>query len=135
MRLASDKTLSCPYCIRPMSDDEYRLHLTKECTMRQPAILEARLERFVGRSSDDDLIDRYREFITYDRTYYPMDWTEDFQAHNTAFYHIANASSEARALQKLVGPTPLPRDERVQNKELVLRYEEFREAHANGRES
>lgn len=135
MRLSSDKILSCPYCIRPLSDHDYRPHLTTDCTMRQPAIIEARLERYVGPSSDDDPIDRYHGFITYDRTYYPMDWTEDFQERNTAFYHVAIASPEVRALQKLVGTTPLHRVERVQNKELVLRYQDFRETNADGREA
>lgn len=102
--------------------------------MMQPGILGARIRRFVGPVSGDP-IDQYMEFITYDRTFYPAYWIEDFQDCNTAFYSIPIASPDARVLQKLAGATKLHHVESVQNKELFLRYKEFQEANADGREA
>jgi hypothetical protein len=132
MQLACDKTLSCPYCVRPVSLDAYRLHLD-ECDMQQCGVLATRIQRFSGPFSGD-VIDRYVEFIRYERAYYAMEWTEDFQEHNTAFYSVATGSLEAKSLQKLAGASILQPVERVQNKELYLKYLDFREANADGRE-
>jgi hypothetical protein len=101
--------------------------------MQQCGVLAARIQRFSGPFSGN-LINRYLDFIMYERDYYPIEWTEDFQEHNTAFYSVAVGSLEAKSLQKLAGATELRHIERVQNKELYLRYGEFREANADGHE-
>jgi hypothetical protein len=133
MQLASDKTLNCPYCVRPVSLDAYRRHVG-ECDMQQCGVLATRIQKFAGPFSGD-LIDRYLEFIRYERAYYAMEWTEEFQEHNTAFYSVPIGTLEAKSLQKLAGASELRHVERVQNKELYLKYTDFREANADGRET
>jgi hypothetical protein len=116
----------------PLASDGYRDHL-ETCNMKQSQLLEARLELcgpFPG-----DLVDRYLEFVTYERSYYPSEWTKDFQKENTAFYTVAIGSSEASSLQQLSDSSKLRHIERVQNKELFLRFMEYRQSNKDGREA
>lgn len=132
MQLTSDKTLCCPYCVCPLSPDAYRLHL-EACDMQQSGVLAARIHRLSGPFSGN-LIDRYLEFVLYERDYYPTEWTEEFQERNTSFYSVTIGSLEAKSLQKLACATTLQHIERVQNKELFLKYMDFQMANVDGRE-
>lgn len=101
--------------------------------MQQSGVLAARIHRFSGPFSGN-LIERYLEFVLYERDYYPTEWTEEFQERNTAFYSVTIGSLEAKSLQKLARATRLQHIERVQNKELFLKYMDFQKANVDGRE-
>ncbi|KAI3432550.1 hypothetical protein D9Q98_004099 [Chlorella vulgaris] len=79
--------------------------------------------------STNDAEEDYLDFSQYNCGFYPTHWSDDRQDTNTAFYNVNLWSSEAKPLLALVADDArIRRIERVQNRELYLRYAESREA-------
>lgn len=131
--LASDKTLNCPHCIRPLCEAQYGAHVA-ECGGLD--LLVERMERhgYARAGAVEDPVAEYLDFVRHDRAFFPPRWCDDLQEHNTAFYLVDPASAEARALQALASK-PLRRVERVQNKELFLAHAEYRAKNPDGKEA
>ena len=129
MQTVNDKRLNCPGCIRPLSRHEFDAHVLS-CAFDK-VVLKKRLESGGVKPSGPMgvLLETYLEYITFDRSFFDHTWAEDHQEHNTAFHVVPLESHEANEIKRLVaGDASLHRIERVQNKELFLRYREHKES-------
>lgn len=129
MQLITDKTLNCPGCIIPISEQQYAEHI-KTCAHDVMDIMQNRLQKFSNlRIRDADatlLIEEYLQFVLHDKTYYPSYWSDDYQLENTAFYEVHLKCKEAKEIASLVNEVvQVVRIERIQNKELYLRFLEY----------
>ncbi len=134
MELLSDKTMNCPFCLTIVSPQDYEKHVLN-CRDVDFELLKNRLHTYCGISmkTNDDLdgrrrlLSEYLEFIRHDRSYYPAHWCDYHQTNNTDFYKVSLASREAKDL--LANPVctkSLKRIVRTQNKELYLRFLDFK---------
>lgn len=124
MQVVSDKTLNCPFCIHPVSDIGYEEHL-HSCRRKDARLIQSRLH--TQETLSYALLEAYKEYVVYCRDFFPPLW-DDHQLTNTEFYAVDINSTEGRRVASLVKHTVnLSRIERVQNKELHMRYTEFKE--------
>lgn len=134
MQFVTAKTLNCPYCLHPLADDDYHFHLSK-CS-KDHTLLKERLKTYAGISVNDEasLISEYKQMIQYDDSFFPRYWECDDSHVNTTFHQIMPKSPEAITILKTVDNCKaLKRIERVQNKELFLKYQDYTHQH-DGRE-
>ena len=132
MQNTSLKTCNCPFCLKPIEStkNEYMMHLSS-CHNSDFELLTQRLEKWcnlsINNNQQDVLLNEYHDFISYDRSFFPATWCDDIQEDNTAFYFIDKTKSEGKRVTAMTQNFEIKRLERIQNKELYLRFCEYQE--------
>lgn len=127
MQFVMNKTLNCPFCLRPLGEDGYHDHVST-CS-HDHTELHDRLKKYAGILVNDyaSLISEYKQMIQYDDSFFPPHWESDDTHVNTTFHVIEATSPEAKSVLDAVdGCRSIKRIERIQNKELYLQYQNYK---------